>query len=321
MSRHRTLAIVAVSLWAAGAHACCPDGSATGAFLAPGPFGVGVRTLTLVDTTRVTPAHGAVPEQPQRTLPTEVWYPAAAASGAPMRDAPLVPGGPFPLVVNSPGYLDYREGEQYYMAALASRGYVVASLDFPLTGLRTQGQHDLGDVHNQPGDVRFVIDSLLALSRTPDAWLAGGVRRHRIGASGLSLGGLTTLLVTYHPTLRDRRIRAALPIAPSACFLGERFYHRARRPVLVVQGDQDLIVPLESNGALVYQRSPSPRELVTLIAGTHTAFAGAVTYPSPTSYDTLGCAAIQGAGLSGDPTAGLGGAEAGIDASACALPC
>jgi predicted dienelactone hydrolase len=207
------------------------------------------------------------------------------------------------------------------MAALASRGYVVASLDFPLTGLRTQGQHDLGDVHNQPGDVRFVVGSLIGLSRTPGTWLEGGVRRQRIGAVGLSLGGLTTLLVTYHPTLRDRRIRAALPIAPSACFLGARFYRTARRPLLVLQGDQDLIVPLETNGALVYQRSRSPRDLVTLVAGTHTAFSGAVTYPSPTSYDTLGCAAIQSAGLSGDPTTGLGGAEAGIDSSACTLPC
>ena len=46
---------------------------------------------------------------------------------------------------------------------------------------------------------------------------AGGIDRDRIGAMGLSLGGLTTTLVAFHPTLGDPRIRAAVSIAgPSA---------------------------------------------------------------------------------------------------------
>ena len=50
----------------------CPNGSATGAFVAPGSFGVGERTLDLVDATRTTPAHGDIPGKPDRTLTTEV---------------------------------------------------------------------------------------------------------------------------------------------------------------------------------------------------------------------------------------------------------
>jgi predicted dienelactone hydrolase len=301
------------------AGARCPAGSATGAFVEPGAFGVGEHTLDLVDGSRPTPAHGDIPEKPDRTLATEVWYPTERGETGTVRDARLARGGPFPLVVNSPGLLDVREGEAYYAEALASRGYVVASLDFPVTGLRATMQ-SLGDLANQPRDVSFVIDSLLALSKLRDGWLSRGVDRHRIGVAGLSLGGATTLLVTYHPTLRDHRVRAALPIAPAACFFSAGFYRAARPPLLVLQGDQDLLVPLETNGERVFERSRSPRSLVTLIHGTHTAFSGFVTAPSTTSYDAVGCAAISGVVSSGDVLAGLGGPDI-IDATGCALPC
>src|SRR5262249_57279004 len=121
-----------------------------------------------------------------------------------------------------------------------------------------------------------------------------GIDRPRSGFAGLSLGGATPLLVPYPPTLHDPRVRAALPIAPAACFFGERFSRAARPPLLILQGDQDLLVPLDMNGARVFARSRSPRTLVTLVDATHTGFSGFVTAPSTTSYDEVGCAAIAG---------------------------
>src|SRR5262249_58188145 len=59
-----------------------------------------------------------------------------------------------------------------------------------------------------PADVRALLDQLLD-------GLAGELRtlidRERIGMSGHSFGGWTTLVVTA----QDRRIRAALPLAPA----------------------------------------------------------------------------------------------------------
>lgn len=322
----RCFRIVPVTLAAAllllplAAGAKCPGDSAIGAFLAPGPYAVGERTLTLVDTSRPSPAHGSVPESPSRTLVTEVWYPQPA--GTTDASAPIVHGKKFPLVFDSPGLLDFRVGRAYYARALASRGYVVASVDFPETGAGSVGNINLGDVQHQPGDVSFVIDSLLALSKTRGSWLQGGVDKHKIGVSGLSLGGLTTLLVTYHPTLRDPRIRASLPIAPAGCFLGSAFYRAARPPLLLLQGDQDLLVPLDENGERAFQNSNSPRQLVKLVHGTHTAFTGFISAPSATSYDLAICSLVT-ANAQGDIGAGLGGVADGIDASLCSeiLPC
>jgi predicted dienelactone hydrolase len=315
------LALALVLLLPSLAPARCPRGSATGAFLEPGRFGVGVRTLPLVDESRPTAAHGDVPEQPSRRLTTEVWYPTAPHDGPPMRDAPAARGR-FPLVLSSHGYSDQRTGGAYVARALAARGYVVASPDFPLTNFASNPR-DPVDVANQPGDVRFVLDHLLALARQRDSWLAGRIDRRRIGATGLSYGGLTTLLVAYHPTLRDRRIRAAAAIAPASCSLGEAFFRAARPPLLLVQGTQDLLVPIEDNAARTFALSRAPRALVALENATHTAFSGLVSIGSPTSYDAnLGCPLVVGEfGADDTRLQMLNDPANGIDVGGCRAPC
>ena len=298
--------------------------------LAAGRWGVGHRQLALVDTTRGTDAWAGRPASASRTLPTEVWYPIADASGgtAPVENAPLASGGPFPLVVNSPGLGDAGPGEAYVGVALASRGYVVASPTFPLTNtaflLDPIGPY-LQDVKNQPGDVSFITDTLVALSHTGDAWLAGGVDEKKIGVSGLSLGGLNTLLVTYHPTLRDPRVKAAAAMAPASCWLSASFYDTARPPLLLLGGDEDLITPLPTNAERSFERARSPRRLVTLAKATHTAFSGFIpAAPSATSYDVLGCSALEGKITQAqvDATIAGFGADAGlVDPTGCELPC
>jgi predicted dienelactone hydrolase len=313
--------VLSLSLLAAPVHAKCPADATTASFLAPGRFGVAMRDLTLVDTSRTTDAHGTVPAQPSRTLVTTVWYPTAPGAA----DGALAPGAPFPLVVSSHGFSDLRLGAIYLATALASRGYVVAAPDFPLTRFGTQPAPVLPDVRNQPADVSFVIDQLLERSRTRGEWLAGGVDRHRIGVSGLSLGGLTTLLLAYHPQLRDPRVRAAVALAPAACYLAADFYRTARPPLLLVNGDQDAITPLDTNATRVFGLSRSPRQLLTLAGATHTAFSGLITGPPTANYDTaIGCPFVEQLTQADVDAAvaafGAAGANL-VDSTGCALPC
>src|SRR5438046_5128969 len=135
---------------APAARALCPPEATTVTYL-QSSFGVGVRTLDLVDRSRRTPPHAGLPGSRARRLKVEVWYPAAPGETDPVRDAPLAAERPFPLVVNSPGLLDSRGGELYYTAHLASRGFVVASIDFPLTRGGVQGGPALGGSDQQPG--------------------------------------------------------------------------------------------------------------------------------------------------------------------------
>src|SRR5882672_530814 len=119
--------VFAIALLPAAARAGCPASATSAAFASDGRYPVGQRTLALVDPSRATAAYKSTPGATSRTLTTEVWYPAAAGATPPA----IARGGPFPLVINSPGLGDNRRGEEYYARSLASRGYVVASIDFP----------------------------------------------------------------------------------------------------------------------------------------------------------------------------------------------
>src|SRR5215470_10769605 len=99
-------------------------------FGAAGPYAVGVRTATYVDSSRPTPPNGAFAGAPDRTLVTEIWYPALSAG----RDMPVdASGGPYPVIVHSHGFRDNRLGESYVTEHLASRGFIVASASYPLS--------------------------------------------------------------------------------------------------------------------------------------------------------------------------------------------
>jgi predicted dienelactone hydrolase len=287
-------------------------------YRSPGSRQVGFRTFTYVDQTRATPANKEYAGAPTRTLTVEVWYPASAPEGT-SRDAPLdASGGPFPLILHSHGFMDSRLGEGYLAEHLASHGFVVASPDYPLSKGGAPGGATVHDVPDQPLDVRFVIDRVLA-----EPALAGALDGTRIAVSGLSLGGLTSLLATFHPTLRDPRLRAVLAMAAPACFLTAPFYQTTATPLLLVHGDADVLVPLEPNGLRAFERASGPRELVVLKRGTHTAFAGYASLFDPMEhYDAIGCTAIAGS-IGNTSFERLGTEAQGIsaDPSMCPPPC
>jgi predicted dienelactone hydrolase len=238
-----------------------------------GPFAVGVTTLTLVDESRPTDANGDSADADSRTLVTEVWYPAEGpAAAGEARDAPLNrAAAPYPLIVYSHGILGNRRYSATYTAHLASHGYIVASPDFPLTNLAAPGGPRASDVLNQPGDVTFIIDSLLAFSRQADHPLEGAIDEDAIGLTGHSLGGMTTVLATYGP-LRDPRVKAALPMAAPACLIGAAAYETPAVPMLVMGGTADGVVSWPSARA-PYDMAPPPKYLLAFLGGNHLRFA------------------------------------------------
>ena len=289
-------------------------------FLQPGPYAVGSATLTFVDTSRITPESGTCPELPQRTLPTTVWFPATSPDGAFVDPS----GAPYPLIAYSHGLLAYRTSEEYLARHLASWGYVVSSQDFPRTNLSNLGGGcvRLDDIQNQPTDVSFVIDSVLAQ-------YGSAIDATRIAAAGLSYGGGTTLLVTFHSRLRDPRIKAALALAPTACWATKRFFNTTDVPLMLLAGTSDQLVPEAQNAIRAYKADHGPKWLVSLKDASHTGFAGAVSaLPGTPHPDSIGCAAI-GAVIPddvdsfSDPFAGLEDEGSGVVSTAkrCKLPC
>ena len=176
---------------------------------APGPFAVGVRSLTLTDPDRpdVLASTEALVTGP-RSLAAEFWYPAAAGTqaggryetvlrdgvtptvlhGQAARDAAPSDAGPFPLVVVSHGY----PGNRFLMAHLgehlASHGYAVLALDH--TDSTYSDQAAFGStLYNRPLDQGFAIDAMAG-----DASFAGLVSTEAVGLIGYSMGGYGALL-------------------------------------------------------------------------------------------------------------------------------
>ena len=111
------------------------------------------------------------------------------------------------------------------------------------------------DVAQQPHDMSFVLDALLEPRR--DLLDAGAV-----AAAGFSLGGVTTLAVSFGRKLRDPRIRAAIVISGRLGLIGGD-HDLGGLPFLVVHGEHDPVVPY-ADGVDVYRRAAPPKALVTL---------------------------------------------------------
>ena len=280
--------------------------------LQPGPYPVEKAEDVWVDKSRPTAANGDYEGAPTRTFEIALWSP---------KDAP----GPHPLLVYSHGFMSDRNEGKYLAEHLASHGYVVVSASFPLTHFGAPGGPFADDVVNQPADVSFLIDRVLSLSPTERNFY-GGIDRDRIAVAGLSLGGLTTTLVAFHPTLGDPRIRAAVSIAGPSAMFSRDYFAFVKVPFLMIAGTHDAMIPYASNGA------PIPRlihdgGLVTIEGASHAGFSAIAAGPMRLlgNPDNVGCESLM-ANLDLEPGtspfANLGGPEDGlVDASQTPLPC
>jgi dienelactone hydrolase len=266
---------------------------------ARGPHPVGVRSAEAPDAAR------------NRSLPVELWYPATDTyAGQDLADAtrdrykllPILPdslqdavrdaaprAGRFPLVLFSHGFAGHRRQSTFLCTHLASHGYVVAAMDHVgntaldvfslLAGIQASGQAPdaaamLGEVTTyRPDDVRLVLDGILAGSLGD---LAAQVDAERIGMSGHSFGGWTTLAVTG----REPRIRAALPLAPAGGAeaapgdplpgLLDLEWQR-EVPTLYLVAERDSLLPLAGMRAL-YERTRAAKRMAVLGNADHQHF-------------------------------------------------
>ncbi|MFO0693894.1 MAG: hypothetical protein U0230_10095 [Polyangiales bacterium] len=289
---------------------------------APGPYTVGILDLTFVDSSRSTPAHGTYPGAPDRTLPTWIYYPASGvATGSKAAD-----GRPFPIVLYSHGFSSTRSENLELVSHLASHGFIVIAPTFPVSNLGAPSGPSGIDLPEQPRDLTFLLNQALTLSATPGHPLEGAVDATRVAAAGVSLGGMTTLLVTYHTSLRDPRIDVAVAMAPVSGLFTPTFYEPSNAPLLVLHGDIDAILDYRVHAEAVRANAHAPRSLLTIAGGTHTGFTALshLFEDATNNVDSVGCMQLTMGGSS-DPNlmysmwiTSLGGAQAGVEQPATA---
>lgn len=240
-----------------------------------GAYAVGMISATFVDPSRATAPNGTFPGSSSRTLLTAIYYPARGTPGdKPVANAPVdTSHGPYPLVLFSHGVLARGVFYEGVLKQWASAGYVVAAPDYPLSNTNAPGGVTFGggvsDVKNQPADASFVISQVLKLDKT-EHLVGGTVDQTRVGASGHSLGGITTYGLVFSACCSDRRIKAAVPMSGFAGIVdrADRYFGGLKVPLLTLHGNADPIVPyqLDIEG---FARAKSPKFLVTFLGGGH----------------------------------------------------
>ena len=300
-----------------------------------------MRTLTATDHNRpdiLRTAPGGSTARYDRRFTLEAWYPAALAPGqaaggeyrAITRDpgvvvtlygravrdaAPLATGEAFPLVILSHGYPGNRFLMSHLAENLASKGYVVVSIDHPEStydDLKSFGS----TLYNRPFDQLFVLNEMARLGAAGSGSpLAGRVDASRTALLGYSMGGYGVVNVIGggyrdeaaafpaappNGLLRDRaasnpayrasldpRIKAAIAIGPWGMHTG--YWDAAglagiRTPVLFVAGSVDDISGYEKGTRAIFDGAVnSDRYLLTFLAANHNAAA-----PIPAPAETYG---------------------------------
>lgn len=230
----KAIFLIAVSIAGGGAAREPPSRPAVDApELAPlGPFGVGVRTETLVDAAQVDvlafdPASGTAPKR-DRTLVVDLWYPANVVAGAHVEtysgslpaEPPAPPtrftipgiavrdaepaGGRYPLVIVSHGYSNESVALSWLGENLASKGYIVAAIrhaDPPITDRNKFPELLL----RRPLDIAFVARSLRSLGAN------GGIDATRVALVGYSMGGYGVLTVAGGELEPDSALAKMVP--------------------------------------------------------------------------------------------------------------
>ena len=289
-----------------------PPESESAARLQPGPAKVLQYNEIIIDTSRPTPVNGDYAGDSVRRMEGTVWHPATNAHG------------PYPLIVFSHGFSTTIAAGAYLAEHLASFGYVVVAVNYPLTNWNAPGGPNAKDVVNQPADVSFLIDTLIAQGATQGHVLQDMVDGSRIGVVGTSLGGLTTELVTFHPTMRDPRIGAAISIAGLTAMFSKTFFDHASVPFMMVAGKKDALVSYATNAAPMLDKVAGS-QLVTISNGSHIGFSGVA---SPLRWldnpDVVACWVIKrNLGEAGaEPWSDLlGSQKQGIDQRSLNIPC
>ena len=292
-----------------------------------GKLDIGVRTIEVSSPDAVdvlsTPRGGETAVY-ERRLTVEVWYPADLAGGEPggtyeaitrnpqitatlrgraSRNADaLVGAAPYPLIIISHGYPGNRYLLSHTGENLASKGYIVASIDHKESTYEDQ-QSIASTLYNRPIDQRAVLNSLAALSQEIDGPFYSLVDSENTGIIGYSMGGyglvnnlgggfseqsvngfisppnaLLEIHSTSNPNFRDRldvRVKAGLLVAPwgmNAGFWTDTDLAGITVPSFYIAGDQDTVAGYDNGTKKIYEGAiNSERYLLTYLGAGHNA--------------------------------------------------
>lgn len=293
-----------------------------------GSSAIGVRTIELLNVNQLDIA-AIDPKKPRpeafprydRPLTVEVWYPAQAdATGSTALNVYLRDGstevvvkgkamrgaepaqGRSPLIILSHGYPGNRYLMSHLAENLASKGYVVASIDHTDSTYRTLGAF-ASTLVNRPLDQLFVLEQLDQLSNDDSSFLNGRIDASNTGLIGFSMGGYGAVITSgggvtknyansslsapfgllalhqansaSHNVLPDDRIKTAVAFAPWGMNVGawdKESLRGLKIPMLFIAGSGDDVSGYEKGIRAIWEGASNiDRSMLTFENAGHNA--------------------------------------------------
>ena len=303
-----------------------------------GDHKIGVTTMIFTNPDQVdvvnTGAEGDIARY-DRALTVEIWYPAiadttpggtltalvrdgvteATLTGQAVRDAAPDTGQTFPLIIISHGY----PGNRFLMSPLAenlaSKGYVVASIDHPDSTYDDQTAFG-STLVNRPWDQRYVINSMTTL----DGDLGQIIQGDNVAIIGYSMGGYGALIYAgagvtkasteyewgapqgllernmmdteTHAGLADDRVKAFVAFGPwgnNTGFWDADGWAGIDKPLMLIAGSVDDVSQYPAIRGIFDDTVNTTRHLLTFENANHNAGA-----PMPAPVESYGLPAADG---------------------------
>ncbi len=273
----------------------------------PGPYRVGVTTLSLPDRKVEVyyPAKaGSTAGRPTATYLQTDPIPPDVLAGLPkvppgtdltvkipaVRDVPVATTGPFPLVIFSHGAGGWRGVYGSTLSGIASWGFVVASTDYPEYGLLAQftgsGADDAAKDASVKAAATGTIDLMEAANANAASPFHATINPKEVAAIGHSMGG-----GTMFGLLNDPRVRAIVGWAP----VGPPTPVTSDTPTMVIGGLKDIAVTPAEN-VKTYGELQPPKRLVEIADMGHNVFSD-VCLAIRSGTDLIGLAKQLGIGI------------------------
>ncbi|MEP5761328.1 MAG: dienelactone hydrolase [Litoreibacter sp.] len=312
-----------------------------------GDFSVGVRQFEFtnpdqIDILAIDPTQPKPEELPtyDRQLTVEMWYPSVdgavgdtslsaflrdgvtevSLEGRAVRDAEAATtADALPVVLLSHGYPGNRFLMSHLAENIASKGYVVASIDHTDSTYRDQSAFG-STLVNRSLDQLFVLDELVKLNADASSGVTGLIDTDNTGLIGYSMGGYGAVITAggglsegivnsgfapfdtleihqegsaTHDALPDERIKTAVAIGP----WGEQFgawgdegLAGIEIPMLLIAGSDDTVSGYEAGVRAIWEGATGvDRSLLTFDGGSHNT-AAPIPAPEESFYfnDALG---------------------------------
>ena len=216
------------------------------------PVRIATTTMAFVDPDRSTPATPEQPASDERVLVTTVWYPVGAKRA-------------LPLIVLAHGLNGHPHQLDELAEAWAAAGFVVAAPRFPRVNQGADGKAMLADAAEYPGDLRFVIGEMMSVNAAPGP-LRARIDPTKVGAAGMSLGGMAVYGLISNTCCLDRRVDAAILMGAVRPAFPSGVYRPQGVPVMLVHGDADTGY---GNSVRAYPELAAPKWFITLRGGRH----------------------------------------------------